>query len=211
MKRVLCMGDSNTWGFSPVDGHRMDGRWTRNLSSEELPLEIIEEGLNSRNAICKDNHMPEKCGFDMFKMMLMSHKPLDAVVLMLGTNDLKACYSSTAKSIAYGLREYIRTWMNPTLYEGFKQPKLLVIAPIELHETLPDLEGPGGNFDQRSLEQSKLLADEIKTVCDAYPVEFLDASKVAKASTIDGLHMDEDNHALLAKAVQEKLSEMLAE
>ena len=97
----------------------MDHRWTRLLNTAgTLDAEILEEGLNSRNAVCRDHHMPEKCGYDAWKMMLLSHKPLDAVVLMLGTNDLKSTYHCSARYIANGLREYVREWMNPTLYEG---------------------------------------------------------------------------------------------
>lgn len=207
-KRILCYGDSNTWGFSPEDGHRMDRRWTRSL---KLPFEaeIMEEGLNSRNAVCKDPHMPEKCGHDMWKMMLLSHKPLDLVVLMLGTNDLKTTYHCSARYIANGLREYVRDWMNPTLYEGTTTPKLLVVTPILLGAGLPAQEGEGGNFDQRSLEQSRLLADEICQALAPYPVEILRGEEFAQASDIDNLHMTEAEHARLADGISRKIAAML--
>lgn len=210
-KRVLCYGDSNTWGFSPKDGHRMDERWTRLLAAKNPELEVLEEGLNSRNAVCKDAHMPEKCGFDSFKMMLMSHKPLDLIILMLGTNDLKVTYHCSAKYIAQGLREYIRTWMNPTLYEDTPRPQLLILAPILLGDGLPEKEGVSGNFDARSLEQSEHLAEEIRKICDEYPVAFFDASLYAKASELDSLHMDEANHQQLAEALSIKVRDLLSD
>ena len=207
-KRILCFGDSNTWGFSPADGHRQEKRWTRSL---DLDAEILEEGLNSRNAMCKDPHMPEKCGFDAWKMMLMSHKPLDAVVLMLGTNDLKSTYHCSARYIANGLLEYVREWMDPTLYEGFTQPKLLVVCPILLGENLPELEGEGGGFDAYSLQQSRLLTREIHQALEPYPVTILDAQDYAAASSLDGLLMDAENHRKLAAAISGSLRRMLEE
>lgn len=206
-KRILCFGDSNTWGFNPQNGTRMDRRWTRLLDLDGA--EILEEGLNSRNAFSMDEYAPEKCGIHSFNMMLMSHKPLDAVVIMLGTNDLKAHYHNTARNIANGLREYVRLYLNPTLYEGVSIPKLLVVSPIHLGDEIEVLEGEGGMFNGYSLQQSKLLAKEIETALAAYPVEFLDASRYAKPSAIDGIHMDEENHANLARAVEKKLSSML--
>ena len=206
-KRILCFGDSNTWGFSPVDGHRMTCRWTRLL---DLPFEaeILEEGLNSRNAVVKDSHQPEKCGFDMWKMMLLSHKPLDMVVLMLGTNDLKSTYHCSARYIANGIREYVREWMNPTLYEGASQPQLLVITPLLLRDHLPALEGEGGTFNEYSVVQSKLLAKEIHNALKPYPVHVMDAADYAMASDEDGLHMTEDNHRKLAAGISEHITEM---
>lgn len=209
MKRILCYGDSNTWGFSPVDGHRMKERWTRCLMEALPEAEILEEGLNGRNAVCKDPHLPEKCGFDSFKMMLMSHKPLDLVILMLGTNDLKAAYHCSALYIAHGLREYIRTWMNPTLYEDSQKPKLLVVAPVELGKNLVLLEGEGGGFDENSLKQSACLAGRIQADCEGYSVTFFDASKAAEASEEDGLHMNEENHRKLAEALLPVIESLL--
>lgn len=206
-KRILCFGDSNTWGFSPADGTRMDNRWTRLLDLDNA--EILEEGLNSRNAFSMDEYAPEKCGIHAFKMMLMSHKPLDAVVVMLGTNDLKAHYHNTARNIACGLREYVRLYLNPTLYEGVPMPKLLIVSPIHFGDEIEQREGEGGMFDGRSLQQSKLLAKEIEAALAGYPVEFLDAAQFAKPSNIDCIHMNEENHALLAKGISDKLSKML--
>lgn len=207
-KRILCFGDSNTWGFSPFEYRRMDGRWTRSLDLNPEKIEVIEEGLSGRNAVCIDTFQPEKSGFKDFKTAILSHHPLDLIILMLGTNDLKSSYHSSARFIANGLRQYVREYMNPTLFEGMPTPKLLVVSPILLREHLPALQGPGGTFDAYSVEQSRLLADEIKAAIEPYPVEFLDASRYAKASDTDGIHMDEDNHRRLAQAISEKIRQI---
>lgn len=207
-KRILCFGDSNTWGYSPKEYKRMDERWTRNLDFEPDEIEVIEEGLSGRNAVCFDTHQPEKCGFPDFKMAIMSHHPLDLIIVMLGTNDLKSSYHSSANYIAHGLRAYVRVYLNPTLFEGMPVPEMLIISPILLDEDLPQLEGEGGGFNQYSVDQSRLLADRIKEAIAPYPVHFLDAAQYAKASKIDGIHMDEENHLKLAAAVSEKIREI---
>lgn len=209
MRRILCFGDSNTWGFSPHEYKRLDSRWTRRLDLPEGAFEIIEEGLCSRNAVCIDTFQPEKCGFRDFTMAIQSHHPLDLIIVMLGTNDLKACYHSTARFIANGIRQYVREYMNPTLFEGMPAPEMLVIAPVLLHEKLPAIEGEGGTFDARSVQQSRLLADHIRQAIEPYPVHFMNAADYARASDLDGLHMDKENHALLARAISQKIQEIL--
>ncbi len=210
-KRILCFGDSNTWGYCPYEYRRMDERWTRHLDGGLDELEVIEEGLSGRNAVCIDTFQPEKSGFKDFKTAILTHHPLDLIILMLGTNDLKSSYHSSARFIANGIRQYVREYMNPTLFEGMPTPALLVAAPILLADHLPELQGPGGTFDAYSVEQSKLLADEIQNAIAPYPVYFLDASKYAQASDFDGIHMDEANHQMLAQALSHKIQEIFSQ
>ncbi len=208
-KRILCFGDSNTWGFCPYEYKRMDERWTRHLDIDPEETEIIEEGLCGRNAVCIDTFQPEKCGFHDFKKAIMTHHPLDLIILMLGTNDMKSSYHSSAKFIANGIRQYVREYLNPTLFEGMPVPELLVVSPILLDDTLPELEGFGGGFDEYSVEQSKLLAKRIEEAIEPYPVNFLNAAEFASPSKIDGIHMDEKEHEKLAKAISSKIHEIL--
>lgn len=151
----------------------------------------------------------------MFKTMLSSHKPLDLVVLMLGTNDLKSPYHNSARNIALGLREYVRQWTNPSLYEDSPMPALLIVSPIHLGDHLPELAGEGGSFNEYSLKQSHLLAGEIEKAIEPYrkdfPVHFLDASQFAGPSQEDGLHMLEEEHRKLADAISRKIRDILGE
>ena len=82
--RILCIGDSNTWGYNPENGQRLEKRWTR-LLREMLPEdEIIEEGLCGRTLISMDREKRERCGIDSLNVLLMSHMPVDLVLVMLG-------------------------------------------------------------------------------------------------------------------------------
>ena len=102
MKRILCFGDSNTWGFAPKDGYRFDEntRWT-GLVQKALPqYKIIEEGLNGRTALWDDPIEGYKNGKEYLIPCLASQSPLDLVILMLGTNDCKTRFALTASDVA---------------------------------------------------------------------------------------------------------------
>ena len=69
--RILCIGDSNTWGYNPVNGQRFEKRWTKVLSELMPENEIIEEGLNGRTLTSVDPVFKERCGIKGLKMLLM--------------------------------------------------------------------------------------------------------------------------------------------
>ena len=208
--RILCIGDSNTWGYAPGnDENRMEKRWARLLASMRPNDEIIEEGLCGRTLTARDTIISVRNGIDALPILMLSHNPLDLVIIMLGTNDLKKQFNPSAKYLATGVREFIKYIKNPFLTEGYKVPKILVISPVHLHENVVDKYSLFGEFDENSLKQSKFLSQTYKEVCDEYEVGFLNAARYAEPSVIDGIHMDEKNHEKLAKAVAEKVGELL--
>lgn len=207
--RILCIGDSNTWGYVPGLGTRHENRWTRILSRRRPDWEIIEEGYSGRTLIAPDYEQRQRCGIENLKMLLMSHRPVDCVVLMLGTNDLKSCYGFTVQNLARGMQEYLRIILNPYQWEGFAVPRVLVVSPIHIGEQRIRQEGPYGVFNENSVAQSRALAGALKSVCDAYGVDFMDAADHAGPSGVDCIHMDEENHRALARGIEEKLCSML--
>lgn len=206
--RILCFGDSNTWGYEPGTGIRLPDRWTRVLKERLPEAEILEEGLNGRNAIHRDAFVPEKCGFDTFKTMLMSHKPLDLVIVMLGTNDLKSMYHANAYYLARGMEAYIETLQNPALWKDTPMPQMLVVSPILLGEGID--RDRTENFNEKSLYESHRLADFYREAAETHGVHFLDASQHAEPSCIDHIHMDSANHRRLGEAMADKVAEILA-
>lgn len=208
--RILCIGDSNTWGLDPETGLRHEERWTKLLQRRLPKDEIIEEGLNGRTYVFEDPLCPERCGIKALPMLLMSHQPIDLVIVMLGTNDLKSMFRAKAKAIAYGCRSFIRTIKNPYLYK-YPVPEILVISPIFLHDEIEEREGISGDFDHVSLVQSHLLGEQIQAMCQEYQVNYLNAADHAKASPVDCIHMDAENHRKLADAVCHKILEISGE
>ena len=92
VKRILCFGDSNTWGQRPDAKARFlpNERWTGQL--QQLlgdNFDIIEEGLNSRTTNLEFSRKPGRNGLEYFRPCLESHNPLDLIIIMLGTNDFK--------------------------------------------------------------------------------------------------------------------------
>ncbi len=91
MKTIVCFGDSNTWGFAPISKARYDRdtRWPgvlRNaLGGGYL---VIEEGQNGRTTVWDDPIEANKNGATYLLPCLESHKPLDLLIIKLGTNDL---------------------------------------------------------------------------------------------------------------------------
>lgn len=205
--RILCIGDSNTWGYNAETGLRFEARWTRVLQSLLKEDEIIEEGLNGRTFAFVDPFCKERCGLDILPSILRSQDPIDLVIVMLGTNDLKVVFHAHAKAIAKGARNFIREIQNPVYY-NYPVPKILMVSPILLGEDLVEKQGPYGDFDRTSLEQAKGLAQEIKEVCKTYSVDFMDAAQYAQASGFDCIHMDEENHFKLAIAMRNEIEEL---
>lgn len=206
--RILCIGDSNTWGYHPGVGLRHEKRWTRLLKDWFPEDEIIEEGLCGRTAVSMDFAKRERCGIDSLKPILMTHKPVDLVIIMLGTNDLKTVFHTNAKHIASGIKEYIKIIKNLFQWEKYSVPEILIAAPVVFRESIAEKEGPGGNFDDYSLEQSRLLPAALEKICREYGVDFLNASDYAEASETDAIHLDAENHRRLAEGFAEKIREI---
>jgi lysophospholipase L1-like esterase len=112
MKTVLCFGDSNTWGFVPESitapcpaRHAVRCALDRHSRRRTRPgFRVIEEGQNGRTTVHDDPFAQHAMANSVLPAILESHKPLDLVVLMLGTNDLKAVFGVSPGEIATGVK-----------------------------------------------------------------------------------------------------------
>lgn len=209
--RILCIGDSNTWGYNPENGWRHENRWTKVLGELMPEHEIVEEGMNGRTLLSVDSFMQERCGITGLKILLMSHKPVDYVVVMLGTNELKTSFECSAEYVAKGIEEFIKVIEDETLWDRFNVPRLLVVSPVLIREELITYGDVFGGFDKKSVRESQRMAGMIEGVCKKYDVNFMDAAEYAEASLVDNIHMDEENHGKLAIAMHEKLQKMMSQ
>ena len=165
--RILCIGDSNTWGATPgEDSLRLERRWTKVLQELRPNDEIIEEGLSGRTITAKDTIVPVRCGVDTLPLLMLSHVPVDLVIIMLGTNDLKKQFNPSAKHLARGIEEFIKYIRNPHLVENYKTPKILVVSPVHLRDEILERQNSFGEYDENSLRQSRFLAQTYKEVTD---------------------------------------------
>lgn len=132
MKTILCYGDSNTWGWNPDTGLRYprDIRWPGRLQIELGPTYyVIEEGLNGRTTVWDDPIEEHKNGKTYLYPCLESHKPLDLVVLMLGTNDLKTRFWLSTLDIVSGIARLVEIIQSSRSGVQETSPKILLLAP----------------------------------------------------------------------------------
>ncbi len=139
MKSILCYGDSNTYGYNPENGLRYpeDVRWTGRLQMLLGPeYKVIEEGCNSRTTTRDDPVDAWKNGLPYLRPCLNSHKPIDVVILMLGSNDLKKNFHLTAEEIAAGAGELVDVIREFTSEKQGFIPKIILISPPLIGEKI---------------------------------------------------------------------------
>jgi len=194
---VLCYGDSNTYGQrADVKGGRWpaDVRWTGVLQQElGDDYYIIEEGLPSRTTDLDYDQKPGRNGRTYLAPCLGSHNPIDVVVLMLGTNDLKVTFDRSVQAIADALKELVDDIYAFARTKDGQQPKVILVSPIHIGDNLPT----GPHYDQNSIDKSRQLAPVVRAVAEAEGCLFVDAAEVALPGE-DGIHLTKDSHTPLA-------------
>ena len=213
-KRILCYGDSNTWGHDPASGQRLapDVRWTGRLAKAlSGQCVILEEGLNGRSTVFDDDCLPCRNGMKGLGYALVSQKPIDVLILSLGTNDLK---HTDAVGSAKGLDRLLRLCSQASVcFDSDKSPifrenaKILVISPIRLHPEIA-VRRPESSIAGK-YEASTHFAEQFAPVAAKYGAAFLDAAQYAAPPETDCVHMDAAAHAALAEAIAAKLRELL--
>ena len=203
MSTILCFGDSNTWGHDPATMARLPAavRWPGVLRAR-LPAghEVIEEALCGRTTQWDDPFEPGRNGLAYLLPCLESHAPLDLVVIMLGTNDLKAIYGRDAAQIAWGAAMLAKAVLASSAGPDRTAPRALLVAPPPL-----------GPFDARAnlwgfagMEQkSREVAAHVKTAAAVMGCAWFDAGRVTGVSPVDGVHLDVEGHARLGRALVE--------
>ncbi|WP_130862122.1 SGNH/GDSL hydrolase family protein [Bacilliculturomica massiliensis] len=209
-KDILCFGDSNTWGYIPglAERYPREIRWTGRLQrmlGEEYY--VIEDGQNSRTIVWDDPVTGYKNGLTYLIPCLEAHKPLDAVVIMLGTNDMQERFQLNGFNIARSMERMVDAVQFSRAGRGGQAPKLLLIAPPLIRDNL--YETPlGENLGAGCIERSRETAPHLKLLCEQTGIWFLDAQTVAEASPEDAVHMDEQGHKALAEAVRDMILKM---
>ena len=207
MKTVLCYGDSNTWGYNPVTQDRFprDQRWPGVLRRElgEGYL-IIEEGLNGRTTVWDDPIEGHKNGRRYLPPCLETHKPLDLVIILLGTNDLKMRFSVPAFDIANGAGVLVDIVQKSATGPGDGAPKVLLLAPPPVAR-LTDFR----EMFQGAKEKSALFSAHYRRVAREKGCAYLDTSKVIVSSDLDGIHFEQGEHRKLGMAVAARVKEIV--
>lgn len=198
--RILCYGDSNTWGYDPNNGRRypINKRWT-GIVQEILgaKYEVIEEGLNGRTTDLDDPSHEGMNGLNYLLVCLKSHFPLDYIVIMLGSNDLKTRFNRKARSISTGIQKIIQKVRRVCIAEGYSIPKIVIINPPIVDERMCNL----AQTFEGAYEKSKKLSDLYADMSINEKCILLDLQKSVGTSKLDGFHLDEEGHVTIGKMV----------
>ena len=204
MKQILCYGDSNTWGLIAGTNQRYPWgvRWTSILQEKlgQQNARVIEAGLCGRTTVFEDACRPGRNGLKALPLFLETHAPLDAVVIMLGTNDCKSCYGLNACQITIGMEQCI-----DMLLTALSPGRILLLSPILLGERVWEPEFDP-EFSRVSVETARQLSAAYRRLAQAKGIHMLAASDYAVPSDVDREHMTESGHAALAEAVYRVLS-----
>nr|WP_309688558.1 GDSL-type esterase/lipase family protein [Armatimonas sp.] len=193
MKSLLCYGDSNTWGANPKDISRFDDqtRWTGVLQCLlGEGWRVLEEGLPNRTTGFDDALVPMRNGKATFPMVCDTHRPFEALIVMLGTNDSKSRFRHQPDAAADAVEAIGRMGQDAGA-------KVMLIAPPPLRSPISYVEFE----EERAVSFSRALAPLYLEVAEANGWEFLNAGSVIATSPLDGVHFDAEAHTRLAQAI----------
>lgn len=211
MKTVLCYGDSLTWGSDAETGgrHAYKDRWPSVLQRAlGQDVQVIAEGLRGRTTAF-DEHLADcdRNGARILPTVLYTHAPIDLVILLLGSNDMKPAIAGTALAAMQGMRRLVELVRINAMRDGSAEPPaVLIVAPPPLCETAnPEYAAmfAGG------VEQSKMLASLYADLADETGCGFFDAGSVANTSPIDSVHLDAANTRAIGRGLEPVVRMML--
>lgn len=198
MKKILCWGDSNTFGYRAQDGLRYDQktRWSGILKDNlENYGEVIEFGLNNRAGFVENTDGVE---FDTSKYIyevVEKIKDIDILILSIGVNDLQARYDLDFEHVKKELEKLIN-------FLKSKNIKPLIIPPPIIDERV--LEGAFRvQFDEKSILKSKELTKIYIETSQKTNCAYFDFNEFCTPSDIDGLHYSAQSHKIIAQKLYE--------
>lgn len=213
IKKIVCFGDSNTYGYNAkiIDRFTENERWTC-LLAKHLGEEyhVAEEGLEGRTACFEDPLFEGLCGLKYLYPCLMTHKPVDLLVVMLGTNDVKQRFSSTPENVAKGMERLLQKAMDSRQAFRNNKPNILLITPPAIEEGYKktDIYGEMGAF---CVEKSRALAPLYEQVARNLGCHYVDAGQIAgvEMNPYDFMHLSLEAHSAFAEFLAKKIPELL--
>lgn len=201
MKHILAFGDSLTWGFQA-------GTWTRHKFEDRWPnvlaaglggrARVIEEGQNGRMTVHDDPYVLEnRSGAVALPILLSTHQPLDLVIIMLGSNDLKWEGRQRAYEARLGMARLVEIVRTFAYKPGCDIPRILLVAPPHL---LPTQDEEFAAYFDHAIAESKNFAYEYQRLAKERNCDFFDAASVASAD-LDGIHLDAANTRAIGTAL----------
>ncbi|MBJ7536283.1 SGNH/GDSL hydrolase family protein [Marinomonas transparens] len=198
MATILCYGDSLTWGSAPNGG-----RYPKHLRWPNILNKLIGEhhqvinfGLPGRTTLWNDPFLEGRNGLAYIQAALETFGPVDILIIMLGTNDLKRHFNVGAYEAAKGVEKLIARSRIPNTY-NFPAPSIVVVAP-------PNILSPAGSMAESftgAVEKSQFFHKYYQEVAVQHHCIFLNSAGVIQPSEMDGVHLDAEGNEQLANAL----------
>lgn len=208
MKQILIYADSLSWGLIPNTRERQpfNKRWPgvfeTSLKSQGHDVRIIENCLNGRRTVWSDPFKEGRNGSEGLAQVLEIHSPLALVILMLGTNDFQDTHDNNAKLSAQGMAKLIEIVRQAPIEPEMPIPEIMIIAPPVMTEVKGSIAMKFNGSEKRSVG----LSQELEDISKEYSTLFFDSATVTGSSVVDGVHLDEDQHEKLGRAVAHAVS-----
>ncbi len=202
-KRILCFGDSNTWGYNAADLTRYNENTRYPRVLEKLLNEkgsgeyrVIEEGLSGRTFVFDDPFTEGLSGLSYIRPCLATHTPVDLIIIALGTNDTKERFSANASNIALGANRLIKKIKMEK--ELLANAKILILAPARIGKEYTNNVEISANMGAGCHEKSVALIEELRKVAELNNCAFLNTDEFLTMNKIDYMHLEPSEHKKLA-------------
>ncbi|BFM14105.1 SGNH/GDSL hydrolase family protein [Maricurvus nonylphenolicus] len=203
MDQILIYSDSLTWGIIPDSRQRLpfDKRWPgvfeNTLNQLGNNIRVIENCLNGRRTVWSDPFKEGRDGSQGLAQVIEMHSPLKLVILMLGSNDFQCTHSNNAWLSAQGTAKLIQIIKQAPIEPGMPVPEIMVVAPPPIIEPKGVIASKFNGSEKRCVG----LASELEGIAKESSVHYFNAGNVTEASAVDGIHLDENQHKVLGKAI----------
>ena len=211
LHQILVYADSLSWGIIPGTRKRFrfDQRWPGvmelELTGMDRQVRVIEDCLNGRRTVWEDPFKPGRNGLAGLEQRIEINSPLSLVILFLGINDFQSMHDHRAWHSAQGLHALIAAIRRAPIEPGMPQPEILVVAPPPMQRAT----GPMAPKFSGAEDKAIGLASAIEAVAADNGCPFFDAGGITATSRVDGVHLDEDQHLALGKALAVRVGELL--
>ncbi|MGL4523316.1 MAG: GDSL-type esterase/lipase family protein [Bacilli bacterium] len=200
--KILCFGDSNTYGYIPGGRGRFDALVRYPKVMEKIlgkDYSVYEDGLCGRTTIFDRDDVPGRKGIDFVRAAVATYQP-DLLIVMLGTNDCKTQFETDEAKIAQGLADVV----SEALQERAMQ--VILVSPIAIDPIALQL---ANYYTAFSIEVSEKLGVAVRKIAEINDYGFVDAAHIAKAHLDDGEHLDHEGHSKLAEVLAKKIREFV--
>lgn len=209
--QILIYGDSLTWGIIPETRARLPfgERWPGVMEEELLragrAVRVIEDCLNGRRTVWDDPFKAGRNGLVGIEQRIEVNSPLALVILMLGTNDFQSTHDNTAWQSAQGVAALVRAIRRAPIEPGMPSPLIMIVSPPQPGRAMRSMEQKFAG----ARERAEGFADACRQVATELGCHFFDAGLVVAASTVDGVHLDADQHQALGRAIAPQAGALL--